>query len=87
MDLGLFALSLGRPACPLRAPVFAQVMTTAAVNGAEGRARTKDTEGTEFLLGCRTFGPRVPHSTSNKLSSLGRAGGRSSLTSETFSSL
>jgi hypothetical protein len=30
MDLGLFALSLGRPAFPLRAPVFAQVMTRGA---------------------------------------------------------
>jgi hypothetical protein len=50
MDLGLFGLSLGRPACPLRAAVFAQVMPR-EVNGAGGRARTEDTEGTEVFLG------------------------------------
>jgi hypothetical protein len=52
MDLGLFGLSLGRLAYPLRPDVFAQVMVRAA-NGAGGRART---EGTELFWMYRAWG-------------------------------
>jgi hypothetical protein len=52
MDLGLFGLSLGRPACPLRPDVFAQGMT----GGRGGQMELKEelARRTRSFFGCRT---------------------------------